>query len=1167
MPKRMKTPKSYKNLKLMILVFFFLSGLSGLTYEILWTRLLVKIVGGAPFAISMVLTIFMAGFGLGGDLAGRIIDTVDKPLKLVKIYGILELIIGGYALIIPLLLIAFKPAYAYLYNFLFQHFLFFNFLTFIGCAIILAVPVICMGATLPILCRFYVARLSALGTHAGRLYGFNTIGAAAGSLLCGFWLLELLGNNGTLALAVSINALIGLACLLIGSGESIKTKKKKAVEPENGISDQSVVYTDRSIIAGALVIFAVSGFSSMACEVIWAKLLGIIVGPTTYSFTIVLVTFISGLALGSIFFGWLADRIGRTIQLLIITQIVAALLILIISQLLGNSQLFFARLIAVNQNDFTMLSISKASVLLCLMIIPTLCLGATFPLVGKIYTQSLTRVGQSIGYAYAVNTIGAVLGSFCAGFILIPFVGKEMGIRFIVGLQLLTALAVMIIILIKTRYLNKKWALLTVPVLFGFFLSLYYPSWDRQLLGKGIYYRFPMPVSELINYGWLQTLFDGSSILSNFEQSELVYYGDGAGGITTVMKETDAIGSDIFVMLNSGKVDASTRGDMKTQTLLAHIPMLFHRDARNAMVVGLASGVTTGEILHYPVDRVDILEISKEVVTGSDYFLPWNNKTLSDPRTNLIIQDGRAHLELTSQKYDVIISEPSNPWMAGMATLFTEEFFELARNRLTENGIFVQFTHSYQMNWETFSLIGRTFASVFPNSVLMNTDPSNNGFDFILLGFLGQGGLNLDNALNNIQYLQKSTNITLSDPRILYRQIMSEDFNFLFGRGSVNTDNFPILEFAAPRIMHKYDPQIQNKIQTFKRRRASTDSIAAYATENIESQINFTEYALSLYTHYRGMVDLSNADRSQKSRYAELLNDFCREKLISSSMIDDVELRDMCRDLQIESILSNIDRTADRSVAFFHLASIFFDQGDFQSSMNYYQKGLQENPNSAGGHYNLGKTFERLNDVAKASEHYKLALDIRPYMAETHAAYGRLLVRSGSLPDAVKHLSDAIRLDPDRVEAYVNLSVAYMQMNRLDKARSHIEAAITIRPDFAEAHHIYGKILSQLNRQKDAIKHFSTAITLKPEFARAHYDLGILFLQQQIWDNAITCFKNTLTIAPNLAGAHLNLGKALTKMNDLNAANHHFEEALRLDPESVAAREGLESIRQLRSGN
>ena len=262
-----KTPPG---ILLLVLTCFFLSGLSGLIYEILWTRMMVKIIGSAPFAVSIILTIFMGGLGLGSYLAGRIIDRLQQPLALVKLYGLLELLIGAYALLIPLLLPTFKPLQTIFYNGLYDRFIVYHLVTFMISAIILGLPVICMGATLPILCRFYVANLTHLGTHAGRLYGVNTIGAALGSLVCGFWLISLWGVSGTLAAAVAVNFMIGLACLALSHKARLrladkvtktshvlrkKRKKNRTVNPESAGAFER---------KAALVIFGVSGFCAMA---------------------------------------------------------------------------------------------------------------------------------------------------------------------------------------------------------------------------------------------------------------------------------------------------------------------------------------------------------------------------------------------------------------------------------------------------------------------------------------------------------------------------------------------------------------------------------------------------------------------------------------------------------------------------------------------------------------------------------------------------------------------------------------------------------------------------------------------------------------------------------------------------------------------------------------
>ena len=620
----------------LILVCFFLSGFTGLVYEILWTRLLVKLIGGAPFAVSIILTVFMGGLGLGAYLASRFVDRAKGSGQLIRLYGILEMVIAGYCLVLPSLLVLVRPLFAILYNQLFGHFMLYSVLNFIGCCVLLAVPVMCMGATLPILCRFYVTSLAHTSTHTGRLYGLNTIGAALGAFACGFWMIDRMGTLGTLIAAVAINAVIGCVCVLIGVRAKFPDR-----EPRHDPAplDDSSMETSKcpAPIIGALIIFAVSGFCSMAYEVIWTKLLGVIVGPTSYSFTIVLVTFITGLALGSMLFGRLGDKTKEPMTLLCVTQIGAALSALIVSQLLGNSQLFFAKLLFHTQDSFAKMNLLKAGVLFGFMLIPTLCLGATFPLVSKIYTRSMARIGRSIGTAYAINTVGAVLGSFSAGFILIPLLGKETSLRLITILQLVTCLVVVGVTLANRFRDMKRWVPIAIPVLLGVVLSLFYPTWDRHLLSMGKYQRFDDMGLNLGELGWGSALFDGPELLRQGEHSELIYYGDGIGGFTTVMGFPRPGATPHYVIVNGGKVDGSSGEDMMTQTLLTHLPMLFHPNPQHVMVLGLATGVTAGEVLHYPIEQLDVLEISKQVVEASEVFTPWNNNVLTNPKTNIIL--------------------------------------------------------------------------------------------------------------------------------------------------------------------------------------------------------------------------------------------------------------------------------------------------------------------------------------------------------------------------------------------------------------------------------------------------------------------------------------------------------------------------------------------------
>jgi spermidine synthase len=1074
---------SFSKIFIFVLGCFFISGMTGLIYEILWTRMIVKIIGSAPFAVSIVLTIFMGGLGLGSFLAGKTIDRVKNPLTLIKIYGILEIIIGAYGFLLPLLLILFKPLYSFFYIHLFDYFLGYNILTFIGCSILLIIPVTCMGATLPVLSRFFVTNISQVGTHVGRLYGLNTIGAAVGSFLCGFWLINLLGIWNSLTFAISLNVLIGVLSILISHKLELKIGSSQTANETAVISGKKTpTETEASVFSRkelvyALLIFSISGFCAMAYEVTWVKLLGLIVGPTTYSFTIVLVTFISGLGLGSLFFGRMADKPGNTFFLLLSTQITAALTALILSQMMGNSQIFFSKLIHTFKDNFMLLSFFKTLVLFCFMFVPTFCFGATFPLVSKICTRSLSRTGRSIGYAYSINTIGAVLGSFCAGFIFIPFIGKENTITLLAVGQLLTAFLAGFHVFQKQ---TSKWCILAIPLIIGLILSCYYPHWNRKMLSKGKYQRFVK--LEKASIGWWESLLSGTEKFKKYANYDVAYFGDGIGGFTTVTESLpNVLGETVYTLLNSGKADASSaKNDMFTQTLLAHFPMLFHKNPEKVLVLGLASGITSGEVLHYPVEELDAIEINRQVVKASDFFIPWNNNVLSDPRTNLIIQDGRAHLCLTDRKYDIIISEPSNPWMAGLATLFTKEFMGLARDRLNDNGIFVQWIHSYQMDWQTFSMVGRTFTNVFPEGVLVTTDPYGRpGPDFLLVGFKNKNPLNPEIARLNLQYAVKSKNMALHNHKLFYNYIMNEDLKTLFGKGLINTDERPYLEFRAPKLVHNYlsSQMISKKIIENKIVDKQTESIRRESSTNIDSQIDLAAYIMSFNKHDNINIDLANASLHQKIRYKNLMETYCANNLVHDfSFIQGDQLRKKCVSIYIERIKKVLNSSDDKISVSYYLGWTLLKNGMPKKGMKYFFNMLKIEPENDKAHDSLTQMFALADDPS-------------------------FILRT---------LIKQIKQFPGNSGLHYQLGKIYQRYLNLEKAAQEYEKALSASPNFLRALNAYADVSAVLSRYDNAINTYRKMLTIKPGNPNIYYNLACLYSKQNKLEDSIHSLKKAV---------------------------------------------------------
>jgi spermidine synthase len=1043
----------------LILGCFFISGLTGLIYEILWTRMIVAIIGSAPFAVTIVLTVFMGGLGLGSYIASKTVDRIEAPLKLIRLYGILELVVGVYGIILPLLLVLYKPLYSLIYNHLFKYFIAYNLISFVGCLLLLIIPVTCMGATLPVLCRFFITRISRVGTHVGRLYGFNTIGAAAGALLCGFWLINGFGVWGSLSIAIILNTIIGALCVFISfslkrgartlknlAKVTRKTREQDSPEPDYlGIPRSTSVF--------ALIIFGISGFCAMAYEVIWTNLLGLIVGPTTYSFTIVLVTFISGLALGSIFFGWLGDRIEKTMSLLLMTQVAAALFALLMSQVLGNSQIFFAKLIYYFRDNFAQLSIAKASLLFIFMFFPTFCLGATFPLVGKVVTRSLSRRGRTIGFAYSINSLGAIAGSFCAGFLLIPILGKEQGLRLVISLQLLTSLTIGGFLFWKAEERFKNWIPLATSALLVIILLFPFPHWDRRMLSVGKYHRFDKP--EIRQIGWFEALISGTNRFDRPNGEKIVYFGDGIGGFTTVLKtDLDILGNEGYALYCSGKPEASSRLDMDTQALSAHVPLLFHKNPKRVLVIGLASGITAGEVLHYPIEKLDIVDINRQIVKASQFFLPWNNHVLSNPKTELIIQDARAHMALTNRKYDVISSEPSNPWMAGLATLFTADFFNLVKQRLNDNGIFAQFIHTYQMDWSTFSLVGRTFSQVFPNSLLMRTNPSSLGPDFLLVGFKNKGGLEEPVAAGNLRYARRSKNVALNNHHLLYHLIVSEDLQKLFGNGPINTDGRPLLEFSAPKLLYTKDPMIHEELTKNRSLRKETLSIINEAATDTDFQIDFAEFALSVIRpelSFQNPVDIPRTTLLQKARLYGLLENFCANHLVTDfSQFGDDDLKGMCISAQIEKAQQMLPVSSDKTSLYLHLGALYSEIGMAEQALGYLTEALESEPDKAEVHYDMALFLSKQGRTADAIKHYSEALDLSPYYSDASNNLAWILATNGNpkVRDGLK----AVRLAETacKISGYKDvflldtLAAAYAEAGRFEDARQTARQAFKL---------------------------------------------------------------------------------------------------------------------------
>ena len=692
----------------LVMAAFFFSGFSGLVLENVWVHSLILIFGGTTLAIVTVLTAFMAGLAFGSYLGGRWSHLVDRP---VRVYGILEAGVALYALLLPVLLQALPYVLQWMPDD--STFLTRAFVRFVFCLVLLLFPTTLMGATLPILSRYIGQEEHSLGFNVGLLYSMNTFGAVVGAMIGGFVLLPFLGHSGTLFTVVTgLLALAGTLIFIGGpvvksasaetaeassleesdSSEEASQEKSEEASAETSTSELTDKWRHRTV----LFCIALTGGLAMSCQVLWSRALSMIIGSSTYAFTLILSTFLIGLAGGSTWGAWYTRKKVNLLHAWIYLLVLTAALIAGGIWVLDLLPLLFAYMVKTfgifDYADPLLFFSIKASIAAIPILLPTLCMGAFFPIVLAIYDKKGDAVGLRVGKLYAANTLGSILGSGIAGFVLIPRYGIQSGLGICVCMYLLCAFG---LLFFATRT-HRIWiaTLLTGCLL----LLIQAPEWNQTRMSLG-YFRL-------------------STILRQ-EQSppkyKTLYYKEGIS--TTVAIQT--LGRDQIFLRVNGKIDASSHADQSTQVGMSVLPFLFHPgQPKDVLVIGWGSGMTVGSALQFPVKKLTAIELEPAVLEAARYFGPWNFRPRLDPRLHIVYNDGRNFLSGTKQKYDVLISAPSNPWMSGVSNLFTVEYFEQVSQHLRDDGIFCQWMQAYELSEVHFFSFMASVRKKFPHIAL-----------------------------------------------------------------------------------------------------------------------------------------------------------------------------------------------------------------------------------------------------------------------------------------------------------------------------------------------------------------------------------------------------------------------------------------------------------------
>lgn len=766
---------------LAIALIFFLSGATGLVYEVLWAKYLALFLGNTSYAQAIVLATFLGGLAIGNALLGKRADRHPAPLKL---YGFLELGIALFAALSPLMLTGLGQVYLALAQVLPLAGPVGVGVKMLFAAIALLPPTILMGGTLPVLSRTLTTSMGALSGTVSGLYFLNSAGAVVGALAAGFWVVPTFGLDRGTMLTAFLNAAIGLAALGLAAGRPQEPPVEESAEAVEAAADFTALQRRAILIA-----VGVSGFVSLSFEIAWIRLLSLVLGSSTYSFSVMLAAFVAGIALGSL----LVNR-GRVPGRNPLVQFAVVEVLLAVSILVTLP--FYDRLPYVfyviggwfTHTEATFYVFEAIKFLFCfgLMLVPTTLIGMTLPLATLVVTRSVGEVATQVGRVFSTNTLGNVAGALLTGLFLLPL----LGLRGVIEAGVLVCMLIGGVMLWNATWVAPalRFALTGLPLLAFLAYRLLMPGWDLAMLSSGPFRSRGIVKEE--GYAAYKAAFD------NFE---LKYYKDDAGATVAVFRDGDDLQIDV-----NGKTDASTSHDMATQTMIGQLPLFLRPGAQDIFVVGLGSGVTAGALLAQPETRVSVAEISPAIAEAARLFGPYNHDALDNPRLGLYVEDALNHLQTRPQRFDAIVCEPSNPWVAGNANLFTDDFYQVLKSRLKPGGVVVQWVHSYEIDNANMALIWRTFSRHFPHVTLWQVHST----DWVIVG--SDAEMAVDFAKAEARFAQPDVQADLARvgvhdlATVLALQAASDaPVRQAAGAGPINTLRKPLLEYQAPLAFFK----------------------------------------------------------------------------------------------------------------------------------------------------------------------------------------------------------------------------------------------------------------------------------------------------------------------------------------------------------------------------
>jgi spermidine synthase len=1071
-------PGTVVNGSWLFLIAYACSGFAGLIYEVVWVRTLALYMGHTTAATSTVAAAFMGGLAIGSAIGGRVAGRLSTRRALIG-YALLESLVIIMTIVVPAELGALTPVLRWAYHDGASGALF-PAVRLLICLLVLIVPTMMLGATFPMAVRWSVSRSSQRpGESAGWLYAANTAGAAIGTIGAGFFLIPAIGVLGTTLVGVAGSALAIGAVLMIARRGAVQLEPASETSPDRARNSSKPAQRSRTKRQPssddrsprrwlAAIVLAATGCATFLYEIAWTRLFSPLIGPSTYAFAATVTGLITGLAIGSALGSKLTGRLRRHEIALALALLAAAVAASGATAYAAAAPLAIAERFAGAPQAYSQHLLEYAALAAVLVAPAAIALGIGFPLALEIAgaradpgdTGPAPTVAERLGAVYAVNTLASVAGSLAAGFLLLPVFGLRPTLRLADCLLIAGALVVCAAgrLSRRARIAGFAASIAAITVVFSS------PPWDRALLASG-------------GYKYAPYVPKGLDLATALKAGTLLYYREGATGIVTVKQLAGNLSLGI-----DGKVDASTGTDMLTQKMLAHLPLLLHGRARTIGIIGLGSGVTLASALVHPIAGADVVEISPEVVEASRFFSAVNQHALDDPRTRLIVGDGRSHLALSHSKYDVIISEPSNPWMAGIAALFTREFFTAARDRLAPDGIICQWAHTYDISEPDLRSVVRTFAAVFPEGTMWLVGDG----DLLLVGSAAPLIPRLHNIADGWRLpgvAADLASVSARDPFALLSMFVGGPAELAtYGDGAaLQTDNRLALEFSGPRGVN--------------------GTAAAANTATLRSLLAGDRMP-TIVARARATANAGQWRDRGTMMLAAGAYDEAYQSFVTASGLDPDD-GDALSGLVRAAVAAH--READAATILGRLATA--------------------HPTNAGPPIAISKLKGASGALPAAVAAAKEACRIAPGQAEPLEQLASLYADGGDTAELDVVVEQLRRLFPERATTRYYEAAAKFLHGDLARAAVLAQQSIAIEPQRAASQNLLGAIQASLGQSEQARGAFRVALALDPRDSATYTNLGLLELSSGNSGKAADLFAEALSIDPGSDAARQGLAQ------------------------------------------